>query len=179
MRPPAVRLGLCVVTTTAVLHVAATPPVVGSISRCASSIGAMLHEYLVFQPCYFLLNLLALNLSLDNLPLQFRNLRPQAFLTIIMVVNLRPPVSASFELTPFRWRSRTRGYIFCTVVVSRILVRVVLARDAESLLLLLTMPTPPRRCPTPALGRLPATNTSAATACSLPCRLIAARCLLD
>jgi hypothetical protein len=93
MRPPAVRLGLGVVTSTVVLHVAATPSDVGSISSYASSIGAMLHQYLAFQPCYFLLNLLALILSLDNLPFQFRYLRPQAFLNVLMAANLYPPVS--------------------------------------------------------------------------------------
>jgi hypothetical protein len=48
MRPPLVRLSLGVVTTNVVFHVAATPIVVGNISRCASSIVAMLHQHLAF-----------------------------------------------------------------------------------------------------------------------------------
>jgi hypothetical protein len=44
MMRPAVRLCLGVVATTAVLHVAATPTVVGRICRCVSSVGVMLHH---------------------------------------------------------------------------------------------------------------------------------------
>jgi hypothetical protein len=93
MMRPEVRLCLGVVTTTVVLHAAATLAFVGSFSRCVSSVGVMLHHNSAFQPRYFVLNIFVFDLSLDNLSFQFRYLRARAFVTVLMVVDFCPPVS--------------------------------------------------------------------------------------
>jgi hypothetical protein len=50
MMRPAVRLCLGVVTNAVVIHVAPTPILIGNISRCVFSIGAILRQYFAFQP---------------------------------------------------------------------------------------------------------------------------------
>jgi hypothetical protein len=53
------------------------------------------------------------------------------------------------------------------------------ARGGEVLLLVLAIPLPHHRCPTPTLWRLYAAETSVAAVCYLARRHIAVRCLLE